>query len=179
MHLATSAAVLRKDLSYIYIYIYIFSITLSLNKRKVLLETILEKATLPNMLFPKFCKKNNDFRGAFAIIQNALYAILQGNSFPVSLFNISTHLTQAPPSQLCEYVKNSIQISTICSDLLHVIFAQFNSVIYLDIIITIVKCNVLLYFFLILFICLFIWLFLSLFFLFVYLFIFLRFKDHR
>ena len=53
---------------------------------------------------------------------------------------------QAPPSQLCEYVKNSIRISTRFSALLHETFTLFISVNYLENIITIVKQNILLYF---------------------------------
>lgn len=52
---------------------------------------------------------------------------------------------QAPPSQLCEYVKNSIRISTRFSALLHETFTLFISVNYLENIITIVKQNILLY----------------------------------
>lgn len=51
---------------------------------------------------------------------------------------------QAPPSQLCEYVKNSIRISTRFSALLHETFTLFISVNYLENIITIVKQNILL-----------------------------------
>ena len=52
---------------------------------------------------------------------------------------------QAPPSQLCEYVKNSIRISTRFSALLHETFTLFISVNHLENIITIVKQNILLY----------------------------------